>query len=84
MALKSSWAYQNGNRTLHIVKENLKDKKTGWIEKNGMELYAERYEPTGKLMVKTFPNKKIADAAALRVGGKRSMSWPFTIIKTEV
>lgn len=69
---------------MRAVKDSLKTQKTGWIHKDGIPLYAERYDPAGKLMEKTYPNKKIADAAASRVGGKRSMSWPFTIIKTEI
>lgn len=81
MAIKSTWAYRNGQRQLKEAIQYSKDEKTGWIQKNGVLLYAERYEPTGKLMVKTYSNKKQADSVAERVGGCRSFKWPYTIIK---
>ncbi|MCL4639021.1 MAG: hypothetical protein M5Z89_08530 [Olivibacter sp.] len=81
MALNASQPYQNGKPKIPMVKISLNDQKTGWIDKNGVQLYAERYEPDRKLMIKTLHNKKNADATVLRVRGKRSLSWPFTIIK---
>lgn len=81
MAIKSAWAYRNGQQQLKEAIESGKDPKTGWIQKNGVLLYAERYEPTGKLMVKTYSSKKQADAVAERVGGERSFKWPYAIIK---
>lgn len=86
MALKSAWANKNGKRIMNAAKESLKDEKTGWIEKNGILMYAERYEPTGKLMAKTYSNKKQADnmvekQTQLGFNAYRSFKWPFLVCR---
>ena len=53
MALKSAWDI-NGER-IREVKLPSHLKKTGWIERGNLLMYAERYDK--KLMVKTYSNK---------------------------
>jgi len=84
MGLKSAWAYNNGKRTMKYAIESLKDEPTGWIERGGTYLYAERNKETGKLMVKTYSNKKQADVMVqkqkdLGFDAFRSFQWPFTV-----
>lgn len=76
--MKYSLAYRATNRTT----DKARILEGGWVELDGVQFYAELHESSDGLVIKTFTNKKIADAMALRIGGKRSMTWPFTIIKT--
>ena len=84
MALKSSWAYNNGKRTMKEAIESLKDEPTGWIERGGTYLYAERHKDTRQLMIKTYSNKKQADMMVqkqkeLGFDAFRSMKHPFVV-----
>ncbi len=88
--MKSSWAYNNGKREDARVKASLKVDKTGWVKRGGTYLYAERnkYDET-KLMVKTYANKKQADAMveklrALGIDAFRGLKHPFTISAEEI
>ena len=88
--MNSSWAYNNGKREDAKVKASLKVEKTGWIKRGGTYLYAERnkYDET-KLMVKTYSNKKQADAMVgkqkeLGIDAYRSFKHPFTILTAEI
>ncbi len=56
MGLKSAWAYRNGQRIMSETLKSLECDKTGWVERRGLLMYAERYN--NKLMVKTYSNKK--------------------------
>ena len=55
MAIKSAWAYRNGERMMREVNASLTSEKTGWIERGDLLMYAERYNKN--LMVKTYSNK---------------------------
>ena len=83
MGLKSAWAYRNGERMMREVKSSLLDPKTGWIKRGDVYLYAERYEKTGKLMVKTYSNKKqcLKKIESLEEDCFMSDKHPFTINK---
>ena len=88
MAIKSSWAYKNGQRMNKSCQKVVP--KSGWVERNFSELYAERRfnECTNEysLFVKTYSNSKSAlnKVEKLRQEGiecEISTSWPFVIIK---
>ena len=92
MAIKSSWAYKNGQRMARGVKEAQKRSvpKFGWVDRNFSQLYAERVfnEILNEyaLSVKTYSNKKQVNnkVEKLRQGGiecESSTSYPFVIIK---